>query len=412
MPNGNNDKKKILVLSYFAGQQGFSPAEWLDDKVDAMVKLGYEVILISCLSSKKNPNHEVHHYRVPSLSLNDFQLEYNELKKTKQAVPFFVYFFFPIAYTFGFLFDRLFILITKGLGGGKLSWSIPSFISALYVLMLNRIDIILSTGGAASSHVSGSVVGVISRTPVVIELQDPLAGHGIGRSGSAKLLLKLEEFLIKTSKRVVYVTKQAALEARKRYGKNNAVCIYPGSRNFNVKPESTEVKSKFRLLHLGTLYSTRNFNTLVAAIDKLIDEKKLLADEIELINLGDIYGEYLEVYRSKSYFKQYPVRPRTEAIAYAAQSDVNIIVQHSDPRSTTTIPYKTYDYFNLDCQILGLTNNKELSDMLQENGYQAVDINNIEAIAEKVLKLVHKEISFSSNQKRLNILDQVNLLLS
>lgn len=412
MPNGNNDKKKILVLSYFAGQQGFSPAEWLDDKVDALTKLGHDVILISCLSSKKNINPQVRHYRVPSISLNDFKLEYNELKSTKQTIPLYMYLLFPMAYTLGFIFDRLFILATKGLGGGKLSWSITSFASALYTLSTNQIDIILSTGGAASSHISAALAGLISRTPVVIELQDPLAGHGIGRtSKSAQLLLMLEKFLLKTSKKVVYVTQQAAQEARERWGRDNAVCIYPGSRDFNIVNVDTP-KNKFRFLHLGTLYSTRNFDTLVQALDKLIATNKLSADEIELVNLGDVYGECLNIYKTKSYFKQYPIRPRAEAIAYAAQSDVNLIVQHTDPRSTTTIPYKTYDYFNLNRQILGLTNNKELSNMLVNYGYQAANITQVDEIAETVLKLVRNEFKFTSSTKKLHISQQVTELIS
>lgn len=405
-------KKNILVISYFAGQKGFSPAEWLDDKINALSQLGHRTTLVSCISSKKVTEQTVEHFRVPSLSLVDFKIEFSELKKTQQKIPFYMYFFFPIAYSFGYIFDRLFIIATKGLGGGKLSWAITSFFTAIYILCTQKIDIIFSTGGAASSHLTAAVTGLIFRKPVIIELQDPLYGHGIGRtSKSAKLLMILEKFLIKTSKKVVYVTKQAADEAKQRWHCNNAVCIYPGSRNFNIK-QNPEKRTQFRFLHLGTLYSTRNFNTLVAAIDNLIESKKISSDEIELINLGDIYGDYLTDYQKKTYFKQYPIRPRAEAIAFAAQSDVNLIVQHSDPRSTTTIPYKTYDYFNLDCQILGLTNNKELSDMLVQNGYQSVNINDVSEISEKVLKLIRKEIPFTPQKNRLNILKQMEILLA
>lgn len=403
-------KQQVLVLSYYAGRPGSSPAEWLDDKVDALAKLGHDVILVSCMPAYKNTTLGVRHYRVPSLSLSDFKMELEELKSKNLPVPLSAYLFYPIAYTLGFLFDRLFILLTKGLGEGKPSWTFPTFIVSLFLLSLNRIDTILSTGGAASSHLAGAFAGILSRTPVVIELQDPLVGAGIGRSGSAGILFKLEKFLVKFCKKIVYVTEQAALEARARHNCTNAICIYPGSRDFS--PEATRTdRKKFRFLHLGTLYSTRSMITLVRAIDKLIAEGKMSSDEIELINLGNLADPHREEYLTKPYFQSFPIRPRREAIEFAAQSDVNLIVQHTDPRSSTTIPYKTYDYFNLNCQVLGLTNSAELSSLLFKFGYQAVDMNDVDKIAEVVLKLVRKEITYKPG-KRMNILDQADELIS
>ena len=390
-------QKHVLVISYFAGMVGFSPAEWLDDKVDSFVKLGHKITLVSALSSQKCTLPGVTHYRIPSLTVTDFGQEKKELQLSGRKVPFFTYLLYPLIYTLGFLIDLMLKVFTQGVGGGRLSWIFTSAFTSIYLSLFKKVDIVFSTGGAASSHVVAVAAGVIAKIPIIVELQDPLSGEGIGRnSRSAQLLGWVEHLVVKFSKKVVFVTESAAREAREFYKTKNIVCIYPGSRKFTYSEMVPENK-KFRFVHLGTLYSTRNFNTLIQAIDQLIDQKKITTDEIELINQGDIHGDYKTNYLSKSYFKQYPIRPRREAIEFCSSSNINLVVQHTDPRSSTTIPYKLYDYMNLNKPILGLINSEELKNLLAKHGHYSAQINNVDDIAEKVLFLLRSK-TFENNQ--------------
>ena len=84
------------------------------------------------------------------------------------------------------------------------------------------------------------------------------------------------------------------------------------------------------------------------------------------------------------------------------------MIQNSDLRSQVTIPYKTYDYLNLDNTILGLLNSKELTNLIQEYGHVALDLNDISSISSAL-----KELLFSDKliEKRPHKLDPVTQVL-
>jgi hypothetical protein len=56
---------KVLILSYYACMPGACQAEWLDDKIDSLLKAGYEVALVSAISARKHENKNVTHWRIP-----------------------------------------------------------------------------------------------------------------------------------------------------------------------------------------------------------------------------------------------------------------------------------------------------------------------------------------------------------
>lgn len=395
-------KKPILLLTYFSGIDGCCPAEWADDKIDSLGKLNEQVILISAICSRPDPNKFVVQYRVPSLSPADLRTEWNELKSTRQRCPYSFFWILPFALTLGFLLDLVQKIATNGLGGGKWSWFFSAVVVTLYASIRHNCRLIFTTGGPASAHLAGVVAGFLLRRPIVSELQDPLSGADIGRnSKSAMMLAKVEAIIIKLASKVVYVTKQAAEEAQATSGANNITWIYPGAKRFTeVEEESTSTDKKLRIVHLGTLYSTRNFYTLIEAIDRLISEGQLTENQIEVANLGEIYGEIKEHHLAKSYIKQFPIKPRREALIDAKHYSVSLLVQHADDRSKLTIPYKTYDYLNLHHPILALTHNQELYDLLKNQGHFPVNVSDVDGIADVIMTMV--ENNLSGNQRLTN----------
>ena len=82
-----NNNEKILTITYFYGTKGCCPAEWADDKIDTMCKLEKNTILLTSIFSKKNTSNKVIHYRVPSLSIQDFRHELGEIKNENMQIP-------------------------------------------------------------------------------------------------------------------------------------------------------------------------------------------------------------------------------------------------------------------------------------------------------------------------------------
>lgn len=383
----------------------------MDDKLDSMHKLNKNVILLSAMGSLRCALPNTIHYLVPSISWIDLKVEISSSKDNKQNIGF-VWIFIPLLAFLGFLSDQVIKVISKGSGGGKHSWAITSFIASLYCVIRYDIELIFSSGGAASSHVSALALSIITKKPLIVELQDPLCGHGIGRnSKSIKLLRQLESLLVRYSSKVVFVTEQAANEAKSRYRKNNITSIYPGAKVFLGPSEGMGINDRLRFLHLGTLYTSRNFDTLTQAFDELIEEKKVTCETFELVNLGEIYGEYRENYLKRPYFKQIKTMERKKALEIAKSSFINLIVQHSDPRSTTTIPYKLYDYLNLRRPILGLTNNDELNELLLNQNHFAASISDVAQIKSVILKIIQSAPIHNYPKSSIDAVEQTKKLL-
>lgn len=402
-----NSNEKILTITYFYGTKGCCPAEWADDKVDAMCKIEKKTVLLTSIFSKKNLNKNVVHYRIPSLSVQDLKHEISEIKNENMPVPYIkLILFSPFIITLGWGLDMMQKIFTSGNGGGKWSWTVPASMVALYLALRYNCKKIFTTGGPASAHLAGVFVKKLTGKYLVCELQDPLTGKDIGRTvNSAKMLNIVEKIIMKTADKVVFVTKNAAEYAKSKYKNTKAeiVAIYPGSKFFTNSQNNDGELNKLKMIHLGTLYSTRNLNTLIQAIDELINEGLIKENQIEILNLGEIYGDIKEHHLSKSYIKQESIKPREEAIQIASSFMVSLLIQHTDSRSEATIPYKTYDYINIGNPILALTNSDELSSLLTYNGHIAVDVNNVKKIKETIMKLINNYPSYKQNIKPLAI---------
>lgn len=81
--------------------------------------------------------------------------------------------------------------------------------------------------------------------------------------------------------------------------------------------------------------------------------------------------------------------PREDALKHAIESDVLLLVQNTDDRSSTTIPFKTYDYLLLGKKILGLTyKNQELETMMVDHGHLSVAADRPQEIKQAIVALL------------------------
>lgn len=380
-----------MILSYYACMPGACQAEWLDDKIDSLLKGGYEVALVSAICARRHENKNIKHWRIPSVSLTDFRDELQRIRMRGDRVQARTYLMWPVVLTVGLLLDAMQYIVTKGVGEGRWSWTLPSALGALLLALRFKPDIILSTGGPASAHLAGIAVSKLIASPVVIELQDPLSGCDIGRNKQARgWLYRVEKLIVASADKTVYVTKAAAAFAASQFQSSKVFCVYPGAKDFAIIPGQRKGNSngKLRMIHLGSLYATRNFRPIIAAIDSLIESGKITASGVELINLGHVAKEISDEILLKPYVKILPPVAREEALRIAADCDVTLLIQNSDERSKVTIPYKTYDYLNLGNGLLAILNSDELTELLARCGHIAAPLSDVDAIARSLALLL------------------------
>ena len=94
----------------------------------------------------------------------------------------------------------------------------------------------------------------------------------------------------------------------------------------------------------------------------------------------------MEDYKARKDFQLIPERGRLDALRIASHADILLLVQHTDKRSAETIPYKIYDYLNLNKPIIALTLNQEITNLCQVPSFfsaNCLDENEIKTTPER-----------------------------
>jgi len=360
----------LVLISYDSGMPGQVTSEWLDDKLRVLGASGAKVSIVTRPDSKLVSSKDFRIHRPYSISWRDFSSEVVGSGFSGRAI-----FVLLIAGTLGRLFDFLFEKLAGSYSWGKWSWIFLAFPKALFASLKSSSKVVFTTGGPSSAHFVGLLVSlVIPKTRLYVELQDPFIGTEMTLNPrSRRVLLYLEHILVSRATKVVFVTETAAERARARYGdeklKSKIVAIYPGSWNFQIKSTKTQsyAGNKITFMHVGSLYTSRNLDLFFEALDNLKRSGHGLADKVQVINQGDLNLENRSTYLQRRDFQVWPVVGREDALTKAVDADFLLLVQHSDSRSEETIPYKTYDYLNLQIPIFGLTNNHELDDLISKS---------------------------------------------
>lgn len=377
--------KPLLFVSFFVGIRGNCPAEWADDKIRVLEDIKREVVVLTGMGSHVADRPGVHFFRVPSLSWNDFKEEIKELRVGGESVPFVMYLLFPFAFIFGNILDFILHKITKGISAGRWSWTITAFPVAVFLKWRYGLGDVFCTGGPMAAHLVGGAVVRLTGGRLFCEFQDPLLGSTMTRSSmTRRIASRIEAWLTKLSSRAVYVTQEAANLSRQRNPDNamQIVCVYPGAWRFfpPVSPDVHADGEMFEFLHLGTLYGSRNLDMFFDALDALHNEGFELARYVRVVNLGAMYCNAAQCYLSRSDFQSIDALDRIDALVRAKRASALLLIQHTDERSRETIPYKTYDYLNLELPVFGLLNNDELKALIESCGGHAAQADNVEAI--------------------------------
>lgn len=396
--------KELLVISYRAGVQGDVLAEFTDDKLRVATFLGIRTTLVTALGSKPFINNYLKTIQVPSISYEDFTLECLKFSNRFEKTPIWVKVYSIIPKSIGRIFDFIFKCINGSFGHARWSWTISAFLVSVYISIRYKHRSIYAIGSVAA-YLAGLFTKLILRSQLYVEVPDPIIAQEMTRNKfKSKFISKIEMLVIHNSKKFIYTTKKAFIDAAVRYPKlkYKFSYMYPFAWDFNFKPIKSLDKKQLTIVHLGSVYGTRNFDDLFLAFDNLYRNNASLENKFLLINVGPLNCNKKEMYLERSDFKSLPTLTRIEALEFASKCDYLLLLQHADNRSSESIPYKIYDYINLNKPIICLINNPEIELLLdkKENVYTA-KLSDIESIEKMLSKLI-----FS---KRVNTLDSDKL---
>jgi len=374
--------KNILFISYFAGVDANCPAEWADDRLRAMDAMGIKSIVLTNYGSNQQDSESMRVYKTPSLSSDDFahELALRRAWGARRSVG--EYTLRGVVLVFGSVLKALTRVLTRGGSGGKWSWMMSATLVGIWLGITKPIDEIYCTGGPPSAYFVGLMISWLTRKPLKIEFQDPLVGAEINRSGYKQRAVRaVERLMLRNAALGVYVTKKAAEDARARNPDVAAKIIhnYPAAWPYLPRERGEQPNTHMRpiqILHLGTLYGSRNLDKLFSALDSLYKKAVVQPGMVQITNLGSVYTHNAEEYKKRMDFNYLPERRRLDALEIAKHADFLLLVQHDDGRSAETIPYKLYDYLNLDIPIILLIKNQEIKELCHKYSELIADCGN------------------------------------
>ena len=405
--------KNALVISFYTNLPGSCQAEWVDDRMNALIDKGFKITLISSRGVFKHKNDSIRHIRIPCINPHGAKSEFNEIESRNIKINLYLKFYYRVMAFIDFILKK----IGLETGEGRWNWTLSSLFSLFYGH--GKYTFIYSTGGPASVHILGIVYAKLLRSKLFIELQDPLTGEDIGRNKFSKLGLSLfEKFFVKNAYRVIYCTKNACKYSKESYPKYEKKIhhIYPGSYLEQGVESKYFSEKKIRFTYLGSLYSTRNVTNLIEAIEKLHEYNPTYLNKFKIDLFGNIEEKILNEIKSFKHdiFVVNGLVSRELALNESLKSDVLLLIQNTDNRSMNTIPFKTYDYLRTGKLIFALTyNNKEINNLLTDHNHIVADASNFENIYHGLKKIIDNisELNFKITKSKLTPMKAVEEML-
>lgn len=379
--------KKILIISYFAGEEGLANSEWVLDKIYAFQLLGYDVELVTSLSGTFTIQ-KFKVYQLPSVAPSLFISEVKSSKRFDIRILFLI----PFVFLFGILIEIIERLLLRRVGRGYWSWTV-SVIAFLFTFkLLTKYDKVYTLGGPPSSYLAGLIYAKFTKKRLIIDFQDHLVGPGLGHNQlSAKYLSVVEKILIHSNATIIFHMESVMESAKIRHpNRHNLFHFYTGSREFDIS--RSEIKklleyNKVSFVHFGTIYSSRNFKLINSALNNINSIQDV--NRFEITNIGEISSENLEIDSWKVFYKYMPSVPRIVGLKMINDYDVLLLIQHTDERSKASFPFKVWDYLNSGLPILALVNNDELHKLLEDHGHYVANLSEKESIINIVIELVN-----------------------
>ena len=405
--------KNALVISFYTNLPGSCQAEWVDDRMNALIDKGFKITLISSRGVFKHKNDSIRHIRIPCINPHGAKSEFNEIESRNIKINLYLKFYYRVMAFIDFILKK----IGLETGEGRWNWTLSSLFSLFYGH--GKYTFIYSTGGPASVHLLGIVYAKLLKSKLFIELQDPLTGEDIGRNKFSKLGLSLfEKFFVKNAYRVIYCTKNACKYSKESYPKYEKKIhhIYPGSYLEQGVESINFSEKKIRFTYLGSLYSTRNVTNLMEAIDKLHEDNPIYLNKFKIDLFGNIEEKILNEIKSFKHdiFVVNGLVSRELALNESLKSDVLLLIQNTDNRSMNTIPFKTYDYLRTGKLIFALTyKNKEINNLLTDHNHIVADASHSENIYHGLKKIIDNisELNFKITKSKLTPMKAVEEML-
>ena len=276
--------------------------------------------------------------------------------------------------------------LLTGMPDSHIFW-VPFAVAAGARILLSRsVDLIFCSTPPHSAAFAAFILSVLFRKPYALDFRDPWLGKSGRRfsAGKSRWLLRMENAarhrLLTRASLIVTVSpgeRQELLEDVPALAPERVVCVTNGYDPLDFPPRSPAPRKhdpRLVMTHTGTVYGG-TAGELFAALESLLEETPGFERTLELNLVGEIDPEYdqpVRRLRERGIIRAHGLRPHAEALTWAMQGDVLLILLGGDRFLGSHLPAKTFEYLHLGNPILAVAREGDVSRMLQESGHGIV----------------------------------------
>jgi len=311
---------------------------------------------------------------------------------------------------------------TVGAPDTGMLWLPFALLCSIRIFNETPFDAIFATGPPFSTFLIGLAIKTLTNRPLIVDFRDAwVANPNLTDESEIKLYFHrlYEKLVVRYARYVIANTDGVQKDFITRYpteDRSKFVVISNGfdKRDLIISKRSKLCldKTKFNIVHTGSLGGIRNPRYFFAAIKELIDENKIdpnlinihLVGIIEEFNDGCAIGDYMNKYQIAEQIKMTGFISREDAFAYTFEADVLLLVIGITSEKyllTYGLSGKIYDYVLTGRPIIALAQEGGATFELLKKHNIAIIANpsNIHDIKGKILKLYNlwKERELQSN---------------
>lgn len=286
-------------------------------------------------------------------------------------------------------------------------WNIIAIVAGIKILLkYKKIKFIFVTSPPHSSQITGLVLSVLCKKPLIIDYRDPWNDLVRTERSNFRLWFEngLENLIVKKASKVISTseTYSSLLKKRYNYFKNSKfVTITNSFEKDKIESIEPTYSSKFTMSYLGIFYSEHNpylfFDALKSCIEKYPYIRKNIL--LKIIGNGDCKTlEYLNKMNLQDIVEITGRLKHDEAIQNAKSSDLLLLLMGKSKKTNRGwIPSKLFEYLAIKKPILAVVPEGDASQIIKKtkSGY-VVTSNNIN----KIENIIRNEYTHKIEKKQ------------
>jgi glycosyltransferase involved in cell wall biosynthesis len=245
----------------------------------------------------------------------------------------------------------------------KIRWYKHAVKDVYNILDKEDINYIFSSSYPYTVHLIALEAKKKTNLPWVADFRDPWIGNSPMTAGHSEKRKRKEEKLeaevVAYADKVIMVTEPICENYKKRYPqyKDKFVTITNGFDANDFKAVEVVKEEKFTICYSGIVAKGQTPETILKAIEKLLNENEKYRENIKLKFIGFILEEYINLIQASSVsqvFEKIDYMPHSKCISHMKGADINLIILSDEDESRTVFSGKIFDYIGSQRPILGI----------------------------------------------------------